>query len=476
MSDIDYTKLVRELLRELITTKAAGTTPDFQPAHGQGGLFSQPGLSQDLFGAFVLPNFGLYSKLPKYPTVFEYLIAGIVTGVTDSTGSEPDGLCDSPPYAGLMKLCQQAYPLGRFSRKTRVIEVDAFGKMQHRGEHTDFILHGNGFDSLPGAPTLSGLNPMASEADKILAEFAVTWMRDFAPQIYTGNPANNSANGGTKYFYGLDELINTGYRDAYSGVACPAADSLVVSFGDAQVQTDGGASIVNHISQIIYEIWLNRATQFGLAPVTGVLVMRPQLFHIISSYWACSYATYRCGTADTGLVDVVGGFDSLQTARMRDEMRAGSYLLVDGNKIPVVQDDAIAETSIGGGVYESQIYFVPLTVLGGRQVTYMEYFNYDTPLGLQKAMEDLAPSDSYRTSNNGMFAWHKMPPSNWCVQAVAKTEQRLLLRTPQIAARLTDVRYVPYVHERDWDPSGTYFADGGGISQTKTAYYSPTSR
>ena len=98
--EMDYKQFAQAMLAELRSEKAAGTTPTFQPGHGNGGLFSRPGLEPDLYGAFVLPNYGLWAKLPKYPTVFEYLIAGIVTGVTDSTGSEPEGLCDNPPYAG----------------------------------------------------------------------------------------------------------------------------------------------------------------------------------------------------------------------------------------------------------------------------------------------------------------------------------------------------------------------------------------
>ena len=44
---------------------------------------------------------------------------------------------------------------------------------------------------------------------------------------------------------------------------------------------------------------------------------------------------------------------------------------------------------------------------------------------------------------------------------LAKTEPRLLLRTPQIAARLTNLRYTPLSHERDWNPASSYFANGG---------------
>lgn len=465
--DIDYKQLVKALL-EAKTEKAAGSTPTELMGHGAGGLFSNAGLEQDLFSAFVLPNYGLYSKLPQYPTLTENPLFGIVTGVTGSTGDEPAGPCDDVPYAGLMKLCMQSYPLGRFSRQTRTAELDAFGKLNNRGDHKDLRIYGNGGNglALPGAPMFATGNPAANDIDKILFEFVVAWTRDFAPMIWTGTPTNNTWKGGYKEFYGLDTLINTGYKDAVSNTACPAADSLVSSFGDVQVQNNT-AGIVNHITQMVYELWHNRAFQFGLAPVVGYIVMRPQLFHILTSYWSCSYLTYRCTPSDQAYPDTGDAI------AMRDAMRAGSYLLVDGVQVPVIQDDTIAETNVGAGVYESKIYFVPMTVLGGRPVTYMEYLDYNTPGGLADAAAVFAANGQYRVTDNGRFAVHVKPPTNWCVEIIAKTEPRLLLRTPQIAGVITDVRYVPYVHERDWDPDGTYFANGGGISQAKSTYYAP---
>lgn len=472
MEGIDYKRLAQEMLELKVSTKAAGSTPNAQMGHGNGGLFSNAALEKPVFSAFVLPNYGLSSILPTYPTVTSDPLFGILTGVTDTTGSEPTGLCDDPPYAGLSKLCQQSMPLGRFSRRTRTFELDAFGKLRDRGEHLDLVLYGNGAGQVQGAPTFPrgvGDNILNNEAAKAFFELAVAWSRDFAPLIYTGNPTNNTWQGGYKEFNGLDILINTGYRDAVSGTACAAADSLIRSFGDVQVQADGGVSIVNHLTQIMFELQ-NRARQFNLAPTSWVIVMRPQLFHILTSYWACSYLTYRCEGTDTSNTGVVDTGDAIA---MRDRMRAGSFLTIDGQDFPVVQDDSVAETNVGAGVYESVVYFVPMTVLGGTKVTYMEYFDYSTPGGFMEGARAFAPDGSYDISDNGRFAWHFKPPTNWCVEVVAKTEPRLLLRTPMLAARLTDVRYVPYVHERDWDPDGTYFVNGGGISQAKTTYSSP---
>jgi len=107
-------------------------------------------------------------------------------------------------------------------------------------------------------------------------------------------------------------------------------------------------------------------------------------------------------------------------------------------------------------------------------VTYMEYFDYSTPSGFQQAAQTFAPGGFFDVSDGGRFAWHRKPPNNWCVELIAKTEPRLLLLTPMIAGRLTSIRYTPVVHERDWDPSGTYYVDGGTSSgQTPPSYYSP---
>ena len=472
MDNLDYKQLAQAMLGELqgVKTKAAGTAPTAQPGHGSGGLFSHPALERPLFSAFVLPNRGLASVLPARPARTENPLFGLVTGVTDTTGSEPTGPCDDPPYAGLMKLCMHQFVFGRLSRMSRVFELDSFGKMKDRGDHLDLQLLNA--PMITNAPTMPGVSDpgatVSNDIAKGLFELAVAWSRDFARLIYTGTPTNNTWQSGYKEFYGLDTLINTGYRDAVTSTACAAADSLVRSFGDVQVQADTNR-MVNTITGI-YHYLKNLAEETNLAPVEWAIVMRPELFYIITAYWPCSYLSYRCTLAD-GSSSVVDSGDAIA---MRDAMRAGQYLMIDGERVNVVLDNAVAETNVGAGVYESQIYFVPLTVLGGTPVTYWEYFDYSTPNGLMAAAQAFAPAGSYTISDNGRFAWHMKPPSNWCVQLVAKTEPRLLLLTPFIAARLTDVRYTPYVHERDWDPDGTYFVNGGGISQAKPSYYSPT--
>jgi len=61
---------------------------------------------------------------------------------------------------------------------------------------------------------------------------------------------------------------------------------------------------------------------------------------------------------------------------------------------------------------------------------------------------------------------------------LAKTEPRLLMLTPYLAARLTAIKYVPVAHERNWETTNSYFVNGGGVERinvaTKSSYYTPT--
>jgi hypothetical protein len=466
--------------------KAVSSTPTTVYGHGPGGLFSSPALERPIYSAMVLPMAGLASQLPAFPSTSTNPLFGIFTGVTATTGEEPEGVCDDPPTAGLSKLCMHQFVFGRFSRQTRVFDVDRAGKVTDRGEHMDFQMVGGPTDgSNPFLPTLPGPSALGNVANnevaKALFEVAVAWSRDFARQTYAGNPTNNTAGGGYKEFYGLDSLINTGYRDAETGVACPAADSLVMSFGGANVSTGGTTAATAIVKQLTYMYRLVAiiAGRTGLMPARWAFSMPFSLFYEIVGLWPITYSTYRtAGLTPSGATTFVSADVELQmrTDMMGDMIeRTGQYLLIDGQKVPVVIDDAITETDLTSGQFESDIYLVPLTVLGGRPVTYWEYFNYNTPGGALEMARAMAPDGSYYTTDNGRFMWHKKPPTNWCVQAVAKMEPRLLLLTPYIAGRLTSVRYTPLQHERSPFTNSDYFVNGGSTSQSNApSYYSPT--
>lgn len=478
---IDPNVLAQALIALASGTKLkdiVSSTPTTTYGHGSGGLLSAPGMSQNIINAMMMPHLGLQSILPSYSSNEQNPLYGILTGQTATTGTvsgaNANGVCQDPPYAGLMKLCSQSYIFGRQSLMTRVFELDRIGKTTNRGEYNDYNLIGNPFDTgvaptVPGNAGVSGA--LRSELGKAMFELAVAWNRDFARLLYTGNPTNNSGGGVIKEYRGIDGLINTGYRDTETLVACPRADSIVATFQNVNITTTN-SNIVRIVASIMQRLRF-RAVEMGLMPVKWAIAMRWSLFYELSQVWPCSYLTYRCQNQFS--TSQVNQIDSRDVMALRDSMRGnwdartGQYLLIEGEKVPVVIDDAITETGLGTGAYHSPIYFIPLTVTGSTAVTYMEYADYDAA-GAMEFARAMAP-DQFFTSDGGRFLWHKKPANNYCVQALVKSEPRLILRTPQIAARLTNVAYTPVVHEDEAFTDSTYFVNGG---RTDRLGYSPS--
>src|SRR3990167_8874965 len=168
---IDYPMLVRELVKQFTETDSilgmqAGprykavpsSTPTTTYGHGNGGLFSYPGMERPIFSAMVLPALGLQSLLPVRPNNTDNPVYGIFTGVTATTGSEPGGVCDDPPVAGLSKLCMHSFVWGRQSRQSRVFDLDRFGRITNRSDFRDLQFMGNPFNTPnPNVPTIPGM-------------------------------------------------------------------------------------------------------------------------------------------------------------------------------------------------------------------------------------------------------------------------------------------------------------------------------
>ena len=475
VSDIVFNRFWKQAM------KAAGSTPNTNYAHGPTGLFANPALERPLYSAVITPVSGVQFVLPVRGTTVTDPLDGIITGVTATTGDEASGLCDDPPTTGLSKLCQHAYALGLFSRQTPVYNIREGTRLASRGEHRDFQVFGDPFSTPnystnPFVPSVPGLGALGDSANtntgRVIYSWMVGWARDFAQQIYTGNPANNSAGGGYKEFYGFNELINTGYRDAVTGVACAAADSIVKSFANQNVRTASSALVTEIINT--YYVLMDLAARVNLAPVRWVLTMPQSLFYEITRIWPCSYLTDGCST------DVVR-IDAGDQIRMRDEMRGdltnrtGTHLKIFGQNVPVIIDDSIPENGLGGGVQSSSIYFIPLTVLGGQPVTYLEYMDYDA-IDVPADAAKWAPDGFFQTTDSGRFLLVKKAPTNLCVQLLAYTEPRLKMLTPYLAARIDNIAYSRLNDLRSYDPSSPYWVNGGNTSGVSNApsFYSPT--
>ena len=451
--------VLSDALKELANgSKAVGTTHSGVLLHGPDGIFSTFGLEREIITAHIVPQ-GLASVLPLNPSIDTDPRFGSITGVTESTGEQPDDTCDDAPHAYL-KGCNLTARFGRVRYDTNTIEFDAVITRYNRGDFMDLQLLG----SLIGNDDLrSGLMPSDLSQDDILnvvtlAEMLVAGVqasRELIRQTWQGNVLIDHE------FPGLDYQIATGQLDAdIAGKLCPALDSDVKNFGYADV-CGTTHDIVEYLASMMWYLEFN-AKRMQLGPVKWAIVMTPALWFELSACWPCRYLTNRCQSIAG--VDVAVINDEVNVT-LRDQMRDGMFIQINGIKYNVVVDDGIYEHNAANnqnllpGEYASTIYAVPLTILGGFPVTYRQYLDYRTPV----AAANIAPFQQYRRdfwSDNGIFSW-AYDGQLWCYKLGMKTEQRVILRTPQLAGRIDYVKYTPTQHLRSPMPDSDYFMDGG---------------
>jgi hypothetical protein len=458
-------KAFMELLTQAVQKTQTVGAPVGPYVHGPGGLFGVRGLERDVISTHTQITGSLGEMIPLVPSVDMNPLFPYITGFLRSDQQEKNAVCDNPPPAANFKTCIQTTVFGRKEFKTRQVEVNRIGQRINRGEFMDLNLVNDPLVNQMGGlmQNFFGLNGQSAalagrEMLMRFIEVGVAYQRWFCPQVYTGNPANSSAGGGYKEFMGLDLLISTNKVDALAGTSCPSLYSDIKSFGYRQISSTTDPDIVRTITTMM-RILNRRAEQNNMAPADIRIVMREPLFYELTRVWPCQYNTDGCSATAT----LEAGSDA--QVRFRDEMRNGKFLLVDGRRVPVILDDCIMEENhadngaipIGG--FASDIYFVPFTAMGGNiRTLYWEHYDYrqDT---LPSVVD--ARASQFFWSDGGAFLWGLKAPDNWCLEVISKVEPRLILRTPQLAGRLTDVVYVPLQHTNDPLPSQDYWLNGG---------------
>lgn len=444
------------LSKEKLHTKTPADFGTYTEMHGVGSLFGSQSVERDVITAHIRPR-GIGGALPTFGTVFEQPYFASLTGVTDDIGSEPVNPCDDAP-SGYIKGCNLSARFGRVAKDSQTIEINKVMLRRNRGDFTDLLLRGRllGEDNL----SPSGLNEqriLDIVTQSEMVQMGVRMERSLSRMIWQGNPANDTAGGGYKEFPGLDRQVATGQVDAETGTACPALDSDVKSFNYNAV--DGSSpSIVTYMSALEFYLRSN-AENMGLDPVEWVWVMRPELWQELSAVWPCQYLTHRC-------VDSAGGqavvLNDETNVRLRDAMRNGMFIDVNGRRYPVITDVGIFEHNnvnngnLGLGQYASSIFFLPMTITGGFPVLYWEHVDYSqaaTDMGLLRGTEEFWTDD-------GRWFW-AVEYIKWCLKLSVKIEPRIVLRTPQLAGRIDSVRYEPLQHIRSPFPDSEYFQDGG---------------
>lgn len=462
--------------------KASGTTPGIAPT-GTGGLFNTPGLSGSIVSTYIPPmsiEGWMETNGHVMMSMFEQPVYGIITGQTGATGSDPTSSCDeNVKVAGSLKLCMQSWPFGEITMKSQVIPVDRSGMLINAGSPTNLTLGNNPFES----ETANQIAPLSNEdifrsyVAKLTVELANDFSREYAHLIWDGNPINTAGStGGYKEYNGLNRIINTGYQDIETQIACPAADSLVMDFGGDIAQNNVAKIVRWFVEAYRDRRFLARRTNFG--EVQWAWVMRYQAFLSLTDIWPCAYYTFRCYTAAPAGSNATGFVDTAVQAALRDDMRNGMFLLIDGVRVPVIIDETMEELNVGDGNFQSNAYLVPLSAPGKLSdsaglLTYMEYFNFNGPFGMAKALGDIAPDNIYKVSSNGKFIMALLAATGFCRQMMIRARKRVICRTPFLAARIDNIAYNVYIHERDYKPGTSFFVNGGSTSFVGQSFASP---
>lgn len=488
---------IEQALKMLEEQQGQKNDPPLSPVapygHGLGGLFNQRGIGPDIFNAMQLPLAGALSVIPVVnggidsenrfggeDASFDTLLTGVTKGDADEFSNQPTADCATGPTGGLTKLCTIVNTYGRFRFATREVSMVRAGRRQDKCDPFTLRLLGQpqfqgAFISNGQVPSIS--NAIAIEFSRRLFESAASGTRMFAERIWTGSAANNS--GERRDITGLSTFINSGNKaDAYSGNICTAADSTILNFG---LNFVGGAGndIVRYIETLFLQLeW--KASRQGLNPVEWVIFMRPELWDEVTKVWPVRQyesALNQIANFTNGRV-MINANNALDD---RNSYRSAMILPIRGRNIRVVVDDTMPEQDVTNngnllaGQYASDIYIVPMTVLGGIPVTFLEAWQYDN---LQTMNVGGLFNLGYfvSTSDGGHFYWN-WNFKNGCLQANWEFSPRLRVKTPQLGGRVTNVAYQPLLHLSSYDPDSVYYQDGGSTAYPGTSVYtsySPT--
>lgn len=450
--------------------------------HGPQGLFNRRDRSNPIFSAMQVPEAGVADAIPVYnggryfanefgmdDWAFDSIITGQTAGDLDNGTGQPIAPCVDGPTAGLLKFCVIANTAGNYKMSTREVSDDRAGRVADMVDGLTAQVANLFPRQVFGTPTPtpSTQNAIANELQARIFEMTNGFSRFLATQTYAGDPANNS--GEYREIIGLDMHINAGNkRDARNMTLCTAADSDVKNFGGAVV---GSTTNIMRYIEMCDAYVTQKARRQGLGTPEYIVAMRPELWQEITEvaipvqkYQRVSAVIDSMGTNVRANVDMNAAYNE------RNTLRSNLLIPVNGRMLRVVIDDTIAETSSKpGGIptYASTIYGIPLTVLGGIPVTYWEYFNHDN----NQAQVIQRYAGGFRwTSDSGMFKW-TADFSKGCLKLNVTFTPRLRMRTTQLAWRIDNVACQPLQHFSSWDPTNSYFQNGGVTQGDQQSYY-----
>lgn len=452
---------------EYFKHSASGTTPTNQPPYGPYadqsayGAFSIPGYRPGMYSNFIRPR-TLTSVMGVQPSLNTNEKIGIMTGVTGGSGSNATDFCGTAPTAGQLKRCIQNYPWGWFYLKSQLLNIMHVGERNDYSDYVDHELLNQEMAHNPFIPDMMGSIDLSNRAgitlNNELFTMGVEMERSFERVLIAGNLATAPANtqrGFIKEYRGLEGQITTGKADLDTGVACPGADSTVVTWGSGIDQTVGGRNFVQAVRDTFFGLQ-EIGRQVGMEGVQYVISMPFKMFQALTYVWSCQYWTYACSNASASNPNFTYGQD---VRGLQLDMQNNYYLLIDGNRIPVVISDGIRETNASSTVITADEMFIIPVGWAGKRLLNCQYKNYGASDITEFA--NFGPAPEYQPMQNGMYMM-TTAKTNFCKELLLGAKFRVILDAPFLAGVINTIQYSFNAPSRSYDPANTrFYADGG---------------
>lgn len=455
-----------DLQQALAMVSKANATPNSGPdLYDEGGLFGRCDGEGTLINAVVGAS-GIEQKLVWRGTDVQHNIIEMLT-LLDSTGfaqSTVCGDCGKPQY----KICHQVSCFARICQSTDTFQADALG-LKKTSNNPMRVLFGN-----VTAPDGTVLLKMGQQIDDLfLLQLGIAGydLRGrVAYEIWNGT---GGTAGGYTSMTSLPTLINTGYGDAtVYGVACDALDSLIISYGSNQVGATGAPSLYQYLARVVRGLaYRARAGGFQWETANVIIAISHQLVDCFFDAFACQYGQV-CNNTDQPTQN-----NSMEVARLRDQMRDGMFVTIDGRRYQVVVDPFIPyhQHSAGNTTLNCSDIYVLTTRINGREVLWGEYQDFRKTLGNEIAwFQKNFGGATWSVIDNGRYLMWPTASNGICFDARLLVKPRLVAQMPWLSGRLTDVCCAQIAGYPD--PTlgdGLYTVDGGVEDTPVQSLYGP---
>lgn len=442
------------------STTPTGTNP-YGPNPGdntQFGPLSGAGVRPDMYSA-VPQEETIASVIPFLPSDIYNELIEVMTGVTDSTGSNETNSGTVGARAGNLKVAKQVYTFGIIHMATKIYDESQLGMKKNRASVDRNLYNLATFNNplLPQVPGIDGNNITARTLRQELYALGSNLNRSVSPVHYVGTSGteNDDYAGIARQWNGLDNLIKTGYTDSETGLAAAALDSDVRSFNAVITGSDSnGQDFVSALTSLIYGLReLDRKTFNG--GVQRALIMRFDLFREAAKQFAYAYTVY----VGSGTTSAPLNRDGQAAQEMFTDMLENKYLLIDGMRVPVLCDDNIPRETVANNQYKSDIYAPALSV-NGRPLLYGEYFNMDNEDAREFRNAFGLGDATTQVLNNGLYLVFRRQTGG-ILEYDFFARPRLILDAPFLSGRLDDIIYNSYFRQTDATPGDSYYRDGG---------------